>query len=137
MDTESEVAARVAQNIPKPTPEPTTPTTPVVDEPNQDRNAAIYLDDPVLNMKLSDHFQLSRTEKYTELSQLQLRTVINWAAEYGGSSDINDILLTVARAERELGFHMKSNKLGLLYRYVNIQKNTAQMQKELEWMQYE
>jgi len=137
MQDEAQIAADLRKNIPQETPAVETPPTEEPTTVDTTAHNQVYLDDPVLNQQLSDHFALNRVDKYTDHVQLQLRTIINWAAQESGSNDMNDILLTVGRLERELGIDWKQDKMKHIYNFIQLQKQTREMQKQLEWMHYE
>lgn len=131
---ESIIAANLAKNIPE-EPTPTVDTN-ITDTPiNSDINHnPVQLDDPILNQRLSDYFELGRMDKYTEKAQLQLRTILEWAGSQ--TSEQEDIMLVIARAERELGIQSRTNRLGLLYKFVKLQAESQRIQKEVELLTY-
>lgn len=130
---EEQIAAKVAQNIPHDDPTPIPKPEVDVPDPNEpiDHTHLDY-EDPVLNARLSDYFELPRTAKYTEETQRQLRTVLDWANQFSDGTEVADLLLMIQRTERELGILYKPNRLERMYRFVRIQQQTLGLDKELE-----
>lgn len=128
---ESQVAAQVAQNIPK----EETPIETPLDAPEPDSGEVsktpIYINDPVMEMRLLDYFAVGRTEKYSERTQTQLRNIMEWAATESQSTDYGSIVSMVNALERQLGLALKPNRLGLLYRYIVLNREATQIQKEM------
>lgn len=128
---EAKVAAQVAQNIPKE--EPSAPPAPdIPEEQSSTHSNPINLEDPTLNLRISDYFELPRTARYSDETQQQLRMVLDWASEVSQSSDMADILSTIHAMERELGITFKPNRLEKVYRYTKIQRQLFSINKEME-----
>ncbi len=132
MSTEEQIAAQVAKNIPQ---EPISVSKPEVTPHDPDEpidHTHIDYEDPVLNQRLSDYFELPRGAKYTEESQRHLRVVLDWANQMTGTGEVADLLLAIQRTERELGTLYKPNRLARMYRFVRIQQQALGLDKEME-----
>lgn len=129
---EAQVVAQVAQNI-------QTEDAPVIDEPVQApepdsgevHKTPIYINDPLLEARLTDFFGVGRTEKYSEKTQTQIRSILNWAATETQSKEYADIVDLVYRLERQIGVSMKPNRMALLHRYIVLHHEAQQIQKEM------
>lgn len=128
---ETQIAAKVATNIPREIHVPA-PDVPEVSVDGEIDYGHLNYEDPVLIQRFSDYFELPRMAKYTEESQRHIRTVLEWANQMTGSTDVADLLLYIQRAERELGINFKPNRLARVYRFVRIQEQALGLDKEME-----
>jgi hypothetical protein len=127
---ETEIAAQVAQNIPKEEHIP----APIVEEKPQpsafDSNVA--LEDPTFALRLQDYFDVPRIERYNEETQKQLRSVYEWAAQRAGSADLNEVLPIIRMLENELGATFTTDKLQRLAKFIKLQKQSEVLRIQQE-----
>ncbi len=127
---EADVAARVAQQIPK-----TEPEIPKEVKPPQGPSAFdsnVELRDPVQSLALADYFHLSRYDRASEDAQRSLRDVYAWAAQQVQSTELSEILRLIQAIERELGITYKEDRLNRLVRFVRLQKESEVLRMQME-----
>lgn len=130
---ETEIASRVAQNIPRDTPVETTAsanaaegasTTPI--DPN------IALGDLGILTRVQDYFDIPRLDRYNEQTQKQLREVYSWAADLAHSVELDKVLPVIRSLENELGVTFRQDKLQRLAKFVHLKKQSTVLQHQMD-----
>lgn len=129
--SEADIVTQVAQNIPSNDPSVDTPIEAPAPDSGETTGQPVYINDPVMETRLLDYFAVGRTEKYSEKTQTQIRNIMEWAATQAQSTDYADVVTMINRLERQLGLNMKPNRMGLLYRYITLHRESQQIQKEM------
>lgn len=131
---EAKIAAEVAKNIPQDEPpKPPEPTPEVKPEPSA-FETNIELNDPAISLQLADYFGLSRVDRLTEERQSQLRNIYRWASKKAGSTDLNDVMMSILTLDRELGSTYKPDRLNIISRWVKLNQQAEAVQKEMEFL---
>jgi len=135
MDTETQIVAKLAQNIPRETPEPTkesnTPTTPEAPALSA-FETNIELNDPAISLQIADFFDISKTDRMSEERQRQLRNIYRFAAEKVGSTEKSRVLNYLSLLENELGTTFKPGRLDHISKFVKLKQQSESIQRELE-----
>jgi len=130
-ESEEQIAARVAQNIPREDMNPSTPPDTDSSSP-EETGYTVNLDDAQLTDRLANYFNLTNYDKYHDKSQVQMRAILQWASDTSGSAEVADLLVTIHTLERELGISMKPNRMALVYKFIKLQHESRQIQNEME-----
>lgn len=129
--SEADIGAQAAQNTPTSDTPVDTPLEAPAPDNGETAGQPVYVNDPVMESRLTDYFGVGRTEKYSERTQTQIRNIMEWAATQVQSADYSDVLMTINSLERQLGLSMKPNRMGLLHRYITLHRESQQIQKEM------
>lgn len=126
---ETKIAEQVAQNIPK---EEHIPAPEIKEEPQPSAfESNVELNDPAISLKLADYFMLSRSERFNELTQRDMREVYRWCAEQVQSTELDKVLPMVRLLEAEIGATFKEDKLRRLARFVHLKKQSDVINAQL------
>lgn len=132
-ETETQIALKVAENIPKE--EPTTAETPVVTKPEPQLSAfetSVELNDPAISLQIADYMDVPRLERLSEERQVQMRLLYRWGAEQAGATDVGSVLDKIRVLETELGVRYKPDRLTILSRWVKLNNQAQSLRKEME-----
>ena len=119
---EQQIAAKVAENLPKSEPE-LTPGYPGP-EPNEPTHG-IPMADYVMTNDVMDYFGLPQGLKSSPETSTQLQEILQWAKNNSEAPDLAGILRTLRHTETILGNSLKPDRFARLYRYVRIQQQKA------------
>lgn len=127
---EQQIAAKVAENIQveEHIPAPVTPEQP--QESAFTSNVELHVN--TYGQQLSDYFGLDRTTRHTEEGQRQLREVFRWASQYSKAQDIEAVFQAIRQLEEQLGISFKSNRLGRLARWIELDQKTRALRAQQE-----
>jgi len=135
MDSEEEIARRVAQNVPR----QDEVDSPSVEEQEIDPDGvhnSLPLDNISLRYEVMDYFNLGTNIRHSSEVQEQINTIMQWAVDQSGSLKIVDILKTLNLQEAALGTRLKGDRLQRVYRYVRIAQQKRILDAKLEAMTY-
>lgn len=136
MSSEEEIAARVAQRVPKQD-DPETPTNvePETIDPDGLHNS-LPLDNTSLRFELMDYFNVGLSARHSSETQEQVNTIMQWAVDATNSTNIVDILKELNLQETVLGSRLKGDRLQRIYRYVRIAQQKRVLDAKMEAMLY-
>lgn len=99
---------------------------PIVDEAPQPSafETNIELNDPAIGLQLTDYFDVGRIDRFNEVTQRQLRSVYQWAAERAGSTELGKVLQTIRSVEMELGATFAPDRLARLAKFVQLNRQS-------------
>ena len=129
---ESQIAARVAQNVPQDN--PVAAPAPATDTPEEQGGLLDYsvaLNDVGTLTRIQDYFDVPRLDRYNEQTQKQLRDVYGWAADIAKSTDLDKVLPIIRALENELGLTFKPGKLPRLAKFVHLKKQSDVLQYQM------
>lgn len=127
--TEDQIAAQVAQNIPK---EEHIPAPEVKEEPQPSAfESNIELNDPAISLQLTDYFNVGRIDRFNEETQRQLREVYRWAAETAQSKEMDKVLPIIRMVEMEIGASFSEDRLARIAKWVRLQKQSAVLRAQM------
>lgn len=129
--TEQEIAARVAQNIPRDEPAPPA-EAPVVASVPEEKGYVSNMDSSQFNLLLADYFNVSGVDKYSEEVKASIRSVQNWAYETSGSEDSEKALYAIRVLENELGSSFKPDRLARLAKFIRLKKQSEVLSLQLQ-----
>lgn len=84
----------------------------------------IELHDPAIGMQLTDYFDVGRIDRFSEVTQRQLRTVYQWAAERAGTTELANVLHVIRSVELELGATFVPDRLARLAKFVQLNRQS-------------
>lgn len=130
---ETEIAAKVAQNIPKPTP----PTAPEPDVPQkndveEDKGYVPSLDDTQLNKYLTDYFDVTGNRVYDDQTQAQIRLIQQWAYDTAGTTDHVKAMQAIQSLESELGAVYRKDRLERLAKFIRLKQQSQILSMQME-----
>lgn len=127
---ESIIAANLAAKIQTETHIP----APVVEEAPQPSafETNIELNDPAIGMQLTDYFDVGRIDRFNEVTQRQLRSVYQWAAERAGTTELANVLDVIRNVELELGATFAPDRLARLAKFVQLNKQSEAIRIQQE-----
>jgi hypothetical protein len=119
---ENIIAANLAAKIETNTHVP----APVVEEGPQPSafETNIELNDPAIGLQLTDYFDIGRIDRFNEVTQRQLRSVYQWAAERAGSAELANVLGVIRSVELELGATYAPDRLVRIAKFVQLNKQS-------------
>lgn len=127
---ESIIAANLAAKIQTETHVP----APVVEETPQPSafESNIELNDPAIGMQLTDYFDVGRIDRFNEVTQRQLRSVYQWAAERANSTELANVLNVIRNVELELGATFAPDRLARLAKFVQLNRQSEAIRIQQE-----
>lgn len=127
---ESIIAANLAAKIQTDTHVP----APVVEEGPQPSafETNIELNDPAIGMQLTDYFDVGRIDRFNEVTQRQLRSVYQWAAERANSTELANVLNVIRNVELELGATFAPDRLARLAKFVQLNRQSEAIRIQQE-----
>jgi hypothetical protein len=113
-----------------------TPTESMVasDEPvleSEPLHNNLPLDNMVLTNSLMDLLNIPMVRRTNETRQ-EVEYILRWASENSPTSEMYDILETVAKQSRMLGIQMKENKMDILYRYAKLNNQRKMIETQMK-----
>lgn len=128
---EQTIAQKVAQNIPRPAPEP---TSDVPQEPSQpDETGYVQkLDDTQFNSYLYDYFEIQGISKYDDGTKSQVNLVQRWAYDTAQTTDHVKALQAIQALENELGTTFRTDKLQRLARFIELKQKSTILQMQMD-----
>lgn len=127
---ESIIAANLAAKIQTDTHIP----APKVEETPQPSafESNIELNDPAIGLQLTDYFDVGRIDRFNEVTQRQLRSVYQWAAERAGTKELANVLNVIRNVELELGVTFAPDRLARLAKFVQLNKQSEAIRIQQE-----
>lgn len=127
---ESEVAARVAQNIHQDTPEPQVATVPS-DVPTDTGYVDNMPFDELTKYKLCEQFAIGQHEQSDPKVVEKLSLVYGWAATQAGSEDWLAVVGYLRQAEGLMGYGSLQSKLDKFYQFAKLDLQRRRIEKEM------
>lgn len=127
---EAQIAASLAAKIQT---EEHIPAPVVEEEPQPSAfETSIELNDPAIGMQLTDYFDVGRIDRFNEVTQRQLRSVYQWAAERAGTTELANVLDVIRNVELELGATFAPDRLARLAKFVQLNKQSEAIRIQQE-----
>ena len=128
-DTETEIAAKQAEKLPKS--EPWLNGYPEDDKPERDTSSNnLPLNDYTARNELMEFFDIKPSLWSNSSSREAIDAIYAWAKTNAETPDIAGILKTINSVESKLGTRLKTDRLNTLYRFVRIQAQKAAIQQK-------
>lgn len=126
---EEEVAAKLADTLPKSEPLDVAYPDPPVDDPQSNDNFVDKMlpEERLTQLKLLDYFAVPSNERHTPLVDRWINEVYAWARDNAGEGGFNQLLRVINEQELHMGSKLKPGRLSRLYQYIRI----AQIRKDL------
>lgn len=131
---ENQIAAEVAQNIPK---EQTVDSATETVTKTQDGDAFkthIDLTSPDTGVRLAEFLGVGRMAVYSEETQRDMKEVYRWASEKMESNDIGDVLGIIGSLEMELGIKWEKNRLQKMAHWVRLHNQAESLRKQMGYL---
>lgn len=135
MDRESQIAAQVAQRIPKEAPATDQPA-PAVQEALKQAHQTIekptnYNTD-IAALRLLDYFTVPVEMRRDREVLDKLNAIYDWGAEQAKSDDSVDVMTRIKELEGRLGLTFRDDKkLDSLYQWIKLDKERRRVEKEM------
>jgi hypothetical protein len=134
MDTETEIAAQVAQNIPKEDSPITNPAPAPEPEPAEPLHNGLPLDGSLQRGELMDYFELPASYRMNPEVLQQIDTIIGWARENASGTELADIFRVIGRHETLLGIRHSPGRISKLNRYIRLQSQSRALDEQMRAM---
>lgn len=129
---EAAVAAQVALNVPKETPEPaSTPSTIQPDTPTDTGYVDNMPFDELTKYKLCEQFQITNAQQSDPQTLEKLGLVYSWAATQAGSDDWLAVVGYLSQAEGVMGYGSLQSKLDKFYQFAKLDLQRRRIEKEM------
>lgn len=136
IDPEKEVALRLAQRVPRQEEsEELGGVNPDPSDPDGLHNN-LPLDNISLRYELMDYFNVGVGLRHSSETQEQINTIMQWAVDETGSTNISEVLKQLNLQEAALGTRLKGDRLLRVYRYVRIAQQKRVLDAKMEAMIY-
>lgn len=135
MDREAQIAAQVAQRIPREAPAQDQPA-PAVQEALKKAEQTIekptnYNND-VAALRLLDYFQVPSNQRRDREVLDRLNLIYKWAEEQAKSADSVDVMTRIRELEGRLGLTFRNDeKLNSIYRWIKLDNERRRVEKEM------
>lgn len=107
---------------------------PVVEEAPQPSafESNIELNDPAIGLQLTDYFDIGRIDRFNEVTQRQLRSVYQWAAQKAGTTELANVLQVIRSVEMELGATYAPDRLVRIAKFVQLNKQSEALRIQMD-----
>lgn len=128
---ESQVAQRVADNIPVVDSPITNPAPLPEPEPGDPIHNSLPMETTLQRIEMLDYFELPPSYRKNPEVLQQIDTIIGWARDNAPSTELADIFRVINRQENMLGSRFKPGRIAKLNRYIHLHNQGRQIDEQM------